>query len=48
MSMVAFKLLSDHTDRNLLEQLTNSYAERILHKEIERNKRNHLWHMIEK
>ena len=30
MSMVAIKLLSDHTDKHLLEQLSNSYAERIL------------------
>ena len=43
----AIKLLIEHTDRNLIERLSNTYSERILLAEIERNKRNKLWKKLE-
>ena len=48
MTVVAIKLLSDNIDKDLIEQLSNTYAERIMSKEIERRKRNKVWRAIEK
>ena len=39
-TLQTIKLLAEHTDKNLIERLSNTYAERILNRELERNKRN--------
>ncbi len=37
MSVVAIKLLAEHTDRLKIEQLSNTYSERVLNKELLRH-----------
>ena len=36
MSLVAIKLLAEHTNRHKIEALSNTYSERILNKELHR------------
>jgi len=47
-SIECLKLLIENIDRSLIEQISNTYAERLFLKELERNKRNKQWRVLEK
>ena len=47
MSLVAIKLLAEHTNRHKIEALSNTYSERILNKELHRYQMNQKWKQLE-